>query len=187
MVFLGRGGKQLDWLLTVLNIQNTDQISRPAPEKSVKNLQNDPRKHPQLRERVGQSQQNLSHLQEKMLRMTKSCDFLWNLKGWGHVIRYLIGGTAEPSIIDRATMPQKALESDQRFISFLPLFFSVFFLFCRLIEARNDGFLCTLFGRRHYSLKGTKPRNQKRKIQSGFSWVVGLNLWREAFERRGGS
>lgn len=47
---------------SVLNVENTDQISSPASQNTIKNLEYDAWKHAQLGERVRQSEQNLSNL-----------------------------------------------------------------------------------------------------------------------------
>lgn len=49
---------------SVLNVENTDEISSPASQNAIKDLEYYAWKHTQLRERVWQSQQNLSNLQK---------------------------------------------------------------------------------------------------------------------------
>jgi hypothetical protein len=46
----------------ILHIEDTDQIRGPAPHDSIKQLEQNPRHHPQLRERVRQCQEHLCHL-----------------------------------------------------------------------------------------------------------------------------
>ena len=47
---------------SVLNVEDADEVRGPAPHEAVEHLQDDPRHHPQLRERVRQRQQHLRHL-----------------------------------------------------------------------------------------------------------------------------
>nr|ACR34826.1 unknown [Zea mays] len=46
----------------VLQVQDADQVRRPAAQQAVEELEQHAAQHPQLRERVGQRQQHLRHL-----------------------------------------------------------------------------------------------------------------------------
>jgi len=48
----------------VLHVEDADEVRRPAAHQAVEELEQDAAQHPQLRERVGQGQQHLSHLNE---------------------------------------------------------------------------------------------------------------------------
>lgn len=46
----------------VLHVENADEVRRPAAHQPVQELEQYAAQHPQLRERVGQGQEHLSHL-----------------------------------------------------------------------------------------------------------------------------
>lgn len=47
----------------ILDVEDADEVGSPASHEAVEELQDHAGDHPQLRERVGQRQQHLSHLQ----------------------------------------------------------------------------------------------------------------------------
>ena len=48
----------------VLHVEDADEVRRPAAHQSVEELEHYAAQHPQLRERVGQGQEHLSHLNQ---------------------------------------------------------------------------------------------------------------------------
>nr|ACR34377.1 unknown [Zea mays] len=67
----------------VLHVENADEVRRPAAHQPVQELEQYAAQHPQLRERVGQGQEHLSHL---------------------------VGRAAEPSVVGGAAVPEQAGE-----------------------------------------------------------------------------
>ncbi|KAB8114370.1 hypothetical protein EE612_053741, partial [Oryza sativa] len=65
----------------VLDVEHADEVGRPRPHQPVEHLERHPGRHAQLREGVGQRQQHLRHL---------------------------VGGAAEPGVVDGAAVPEEA-------------------------------------------------------------------------------
>lgn len=50
---------------SILHIENANEVGSPAPQNSIEELEENSRRHSQLREWVGQRQQHLSYLHQK--------------------------------------------------------------------------------------------------------------------------
>ena len=65
----------------VLDVEDADEVGRPAAHEAVEELEDDPGRHAQLREGVGQRQQHLRHL---------------------------VGRAAEPRVVHGPAVPEQA-------------------------------------------------------------------------------